>query len=396
MGIFCADGCLTGMTPYEQTKLKNRIRRFLGEPVLQVELHDEQIEENICIAIEEYSSMVNNWVLYNRLPEMLGLPSEIDFTLKYISNSLYFEKAQTTTYGEQVGGGVNSNRELKRDAIVLTAGTQDYTIPAGREVNEVLWFTPSFVNITGLDPFNTDVLAVTEFQGTYLGNSMISVLPVFNTLLTAQAAELRNRVRGNEYSYVLRGGPNGTKVLKLFPVPFPNNANAGSGFGVVGTPGTIFYTYYDRVSPYGNSEYSGNSANPGYTGVTDYQASLGYQGNGLVSTPADAQLHYISYNQLNSVAQTWVKRYALALSKESLGIGIRGKFIGTLPIPGAELSMNKDDLIQTGREDQAKLKEELTKQLEDLSYDKLMERRASIQENINKNLGYGPLGISVF
>lgn len=395
MGIFCGDGCLTGMTTYEQTKLKNRIRRFLGEPVLQVELQDEQIEENICIAIETYSSEVNNWVLYNRLPEMLGLPSDIDFTLKYISNSLYFEKAQVAGYGEQVGGGVNSQRELKRDSIVLTAGTQDYTIPAGREVNEVLWYTPSFVNITGLDPFNTDVLAVTEFQGSYLGNSMISVLPVFNTLLTAQAAELRNRVRGNEYSYILRGGPEGTKVLKLFPVPYPNNANAGSGFGVIGTPGTMFYTYYDSTA-YGNIQYSGNSANPGFTGYTSGQTEAGYVGNGLVSTPADAELNYISYNQLNSVAQTWVKRYALALCKETLGMNIRGKFKGTLPIPGAELSMNSDDLASRGIDEQDKLLESLRTQLGELSYDKLMERRASIQENINKNLGYGPLGISVF
>lgn len=395
MSIFCGDGCLTGMTTYEQTKLKNRIRRFLGEPVLQVELQDEQIEENICIAIETYSSEVNNWVLFNRLPEMLGLPSDIDFTLKYISNSLYFEKAQVATYGEQVGGGINSQRELKRDSIVLTAGTQDYIIPAGREVNEVLWFTPSFVNITGLDPFNTDVLAVTEFQGSYLGNSMISVLPVFNTLLTAQAAELRNRVRGNEYSYILRGGADGTKVLKLFPVPYPNNANAGSGFGVVGTPGTMFYTYYDSTA-YGNIQYSGNSANPGFTGYTSGQTSLGFQGNGLVSSPADAQLNYISYNQLNSVAQTWVKRYALALCKETLGMNIRGKFKGTLPIPGAELSMNSDDLASRGIDEQEKLIESLRAQLNELSYDKLMERRASIQENINKNLGYGPLGIDVF
>jgi hypothetical protein len=395
MSIFCGDGCLTGMTTYEQTKLKNRIRRFLGEPVLQVELQDEQIEENICIAIETYSSEVNNWVLFNRLPEMLGLPSDIDFTLKYISNSLYFEKAQVTAYGEQVGGGVNSQRELKRDSIVLTAGTQDYTIPAGREVNEVLWFTPSFVNITGLDPFNTDVLAVTEFHGSYLGNSMISVLPVFNTLLTAQAAELRNRVRGNEYSYILRGGADGTKVLKLFPVPYPNNANAGSGFGVIGTPGTMFYTYYDSTA-YGNIQYSGNSANPGFTGYTSGQTNLGFQGNGLVSSPADAQLNYISYNQLNSVAQTWVKRYALALCKETLGMNIRGKFKGTLPIPGAELSMNSDDLASRGIDEQEKLLESLRTQLNELSYDKLMERRASIQENINKNLGYGPLGIDVF
>jgi hypothetical protein len=63
------------------------------------------------------------------------------------------------------------------------------------------------------------------------------------------------------------------------------------------------------------------------------------------------------------VAQRWVKRYALALCKEILGFGIRWKFNGQLPIPGAELTLNKDDLINTGRDDQSKLIEELTAQL---------------------------------
>jgi hypothetical protein len=77
-------------------------------------------------------------------------------------------------------------------------------------------------------------------------------------------------------------------------------------------------------------------------------------------------------------------------------MNIRGKFKGTLPIPGAELSMNSDDLASRGIDEQEKLLESLRAQLNELSYDKLMERRASIQENINKNLGYGPLGIDVF
>jgi hypothetical protein len=45
------------------------------------------------MAIEEYSTFINNWVINNRLGEMLGLPSEYDFTLKYVSNSLYDEKS---------------------------------------------------------------------------------------------------------------------------------------------------------------------------------------------------------------------------------------------------------------------------------------------------------------
>lgn len=399
MGAFCSDGCLTGMSQSEQTKLFKRIRHFLGEPVMGVELEDEQIEECVCMAIEEYSSYINNWVMQNRLGEMLGLPSEIDFTLKYVSNSLYFEKAYASSYSEQQGFGVNGVKELKTDSIVLTAGTQDYVIPADREVNEVLWFTPSFINLFGLDPFANSNIAFSEFGASFAGHTLYHVMPVFDTILTAQAAELRNRVRGSEYSYIIKPGPNGTKILKLFPIPFPGNAGSGSSMGIgggAGTPGTVFYYYYDRIGNYGNPLLSGNTANPGFTGFTSGQTSSGYQGNGLVSTPADAQLNFISYSQLNSVAQRWVKRFALALAKEVLGLGIRGKFNGQLPIPGAELTLNKDDLINTGREDQEKLMTELKEQLAELSYDKIMEKRALIQEAINKNLGFGPTGIYVF
>ncbi len=396
---FCTDGCLTGMTQSEQTKLFSRIRRFLGEPVMGVELEDEQIEECVCMAIEEYSSYINNWVMQNRLGEMLGLPSDIDFTLKYVSNSLYFEKSYAASYSEQAGFGVNGVKELKTQAIVLTARTQDYVIPAGREVNDVLWFTPSFINLFGLDPFGNNNIAFSEFGASFAGHTLYHVMPVFDTILTAQAAELRNRVRGSEYSYIIKPGPDGTKILKLFPIPNTPNANAGGSMGIgggMGTPGTMFYYYYDRIGNYGNPLFSGNTANPGFTGYTSDQVSAGFQGNGLVSNPGDVQLNFISYNQLNSVAQRWIKRYALALAKEVLGLGVRGKFNGQLPIPGAELTLNKDDLINTGREDQDKLMTELKEQLAELGYDKIMEKRALIQEAINKNLGFGPTGLYVF
>jgi hypothetical protein len=383
------------MTVTEKNQIFRRIRRKLGAPVMGVELLDEQIEECICEAIEEYSGYINDWVLRNRLGEMLGLPSEVDFTLKYVSNSLYFENAFGSQIGEQIGLGANGTREVKTASITLTAGTQDYTVPQGREVLDILWFTPSFINLFGLDPFANSNIAFSEFRTSFAGNKLYHVMPVFDTIMTAQAAELRNRVRGSEYHYILRPGPDGTKTLKLFPVPrngtvAGGSANLGIGGGA-GTPGTVFYTYRDRVGFYGNPNFSGNTANPGYTATTETE-----QGNGLVSGPGDAQLNYINWYQLNSVAQTWVKKYAQALAKELLGVGIRGKFNGQLPIPGAELTLNKDDLISTGREDQQRLLDKLEKDLEELSYERIMEKRAMVQESVNKTLSYIPMKIWIY
>src|ERR1039458_6738117 len=115
--------------------------------------------------------------------------------------------------------------------------------------------------------------------------------------MTAQAAGLRNRVRGSEYSYIMKPGPAGTKILKLLPIPVPNNASANYGAagigGGVGTPGVVFYTYVDRIGNYGNPLYSGFTANAGFTGFTGPNSAT-TQGNGLVSSPADAGLEYIS------------------------------------------------------------------------------------------------------
>lgn len=382
----CVDGCLTGMTQTDKTKLFKRIRRKLGEPVMGVELDDSQIQECVCEAIEEYSSYINNWALENRMSQMLGLPKDIDFTLKFVSNNFGFEQTFARAYSEQVGLGTNSERELKKDFIILTGGTQDYIIPAGRSVNEILWFTPSFINLFGVDPFANTNIALTEFGASFAGTSLYHVMPIFDTLLTSQAAELRNKVRGSEYSYRLRGGPNGTKILSLYPVPRPTPSDNGLLAGL-NTPGTMFYFYYDTIGIGGNSTLSGFTANPGYTGGT------GSQGNGLVSGPSDAKLYYLTYDELNDVAKTWVKKYAQADAKELLGIGIRGKFSGELPIPDAQLTMNSESLITNGREDMTKLKEELRDMLDRLNYKAILENNASIQASINQTLTYTPLGV---
>lgn len=399
-GGICADEPLTGMTETQVSKLFNRIRRKLGEPVMGVELVDEQLAECVMEAIEEYSSLINNWALENRLSQMLGLPSDIDFTLKFVSNNFGFERTFSRAYAEQVDGlgGANSLREMKMEGINLTAGTQDYVIPADRDINEIMWFTPSFINLFGLDPFANSNIAFSEFGASFAGHTLYHVMPVFDTVLTAQAAELRNKVRGSEYSYRVRGGPDGTKILTLYPIPRNGTGTAGStnlgssSFGIgggAGTPGTVFYFYYDTIGIGGNPTFSGNTANPGYTGGT------GSQGNGLVSGPSDAKLYNLTYNELNDVGKTWVKKYAQALAKELLGLGIRGKFSGVLPIPEAELTLNADSLVSNGREDMDRLEAKLREQLEKLNYRAMLENNALMQEYVNKTLSYTPLTIYI-
>lgn len=384
---YTAEGCLTGMTQSEVSRLFRRIRRKLGEPLLGVELVDEQLVECVEEAIEEYSSYINNWSLKNKISQMLGLPKDIDFTLKFISNNFGFEKTIAQAFSEQAGTAQNSERELKKDFISLSSGTQDYFIAAGREVNEVLWYTPSFINLTGIDPLSQqNNLAFTEFGASFAGNSMYAVMPVYDTILTAQSMKVRNKVRASEYSYRLIGGPNGTKRITIYPVPSnPQTVSNANSSNYYGTPGSVWYFYYDQIGIGGNSAMSGFTANPNYTGGT------GSQGNGLVSGPSDAGLYNLNFDEINDIGKTWIRKYAQANAKILLGYE-RSKF-STLPVPGREVTLNGESLITNGQADIDKLRDELTALLETLNYKSIFEDQAAIQDAVSKTLSYTPFQI---
>ena len=90
----------------------------------------------------------------------------------------------------------------------------------------------------------------------------------------------------------------------------------------------------------------------------------------------------IPYENINAIGKQWIRRFALALSKEILG-QIRSKF-GSIPIPGESVDLNGGDLISQGREEQDKLREELKLVLDELTYAKLVDQDATMVESAQK------------
>jgi predicted GTPase len=74
---------------------------------------------------------------------------------------------------------------------------------------------------------------------------------------------------------------------------------------------------------------------------------------------------------------------------EQLGM-IRSKF-GTIPVPGANVTLNGSDLSSKGREDKKELITKLREMLETLTYDKLIETSATRSENLMKQLQKVPI-----
>jgi len=73
---------------------------------------------------------------------------------------------------------------------------------------------------------------------------------------------------------------------------------------------------------------------------------------------------------------------------------VRGKY-GTVPIPGAELTLNQSDLISAATSEKTALIERLRNYLEETSRTKLLEKKAQESEYLQKDLSSVPYTIYV-
>ena len=87
----------------------------------------------------------------------------------------------------------------------------------------------------------------------------------------------------------------------------------------------------------------------------------------------------IPFKNINSIGKQWIRRFALALAKETLG-QIRSKF-GNIPIPGQTVTLNGGDLMTQAREEQKSLREELQKVLDELTYQKITEIQGAMAKS---------------
>jgi hypothetical protein len=102
----------------------------------------------------------------------------------------------------------------------------------------------------------------------------------------------------------------------------------------------------------------------------------------------------LPYENINSIGKQWIRRFALALSKETLG-QIRGKFGGSIPIPGDNISLNASDLLAQAKDEQSTLREELKTQLDEMTYPKLLAQDSEMTDNAQNIVTKTPLKIFV-
>ena len=270
----------------------------------------------------------------------------------------------------------------------MVAGQQVYTIPADREVNEVLWITP---NVTDMALFSSMGGIDVGFGGGFgqvgaggaAGGGMGAggtggyyIAPAFDVLLAAQDFNLKNRLLRSELVYKLTAGPNGTRLFHLVSVPgskiaFGNALGSGVAGGSINLAGCqVWYHYYDTN---GNADEC-RADNPD-----------------IIKLPNDVPLARLDFSTFNEPTKTLVRKLFIGHAKRALG-RTRGKFSGVVGPPEAQLTMDYDSLVSEGNEDIKDALARLDERLSRLSSDKQIERAANEAENLNRHLKFRPLG----
>ena len=112
-----------------------------------------------------------------------------------------------------------------------------------------------------------------------------------------------------------------------------------------------------------------------------------------VSNVSNANYNNPVYTQINSIGRSWIFEYTLALCKEMLGY-VRGKYT-TVPIPGAEVTLNQSDLLASATADKNALIEKLRGYFDETSRQALLERRKNESDYAQSELNKSPMTIFI-
>jgi len=380
-----------GVNNDDKERLFEQFRISMGAPYRSVELDDDQLCTLLEISIEDYSMHVQEWLVENQWQSLYGQSIDtLDMAFALSVRSLDFSTQYTYAYSKQVGLQARGPWELKKDYITIENGRQVYQIPAGREVNQVLWMTPPttdkalFANYGGL---NYGLGGGFAQIGTGAGGAGMPgagyggyyIAPAYDILLSASDMNLKDRIVKSELVYKITAGPDGTRLLHLISTPGSRlsfggavNSSQLGGINMIGCQ--VWYHYYDTTNDNIN------------------QCRL--DNPDIIKIPNEVPLSKLDFNTFNEPTKVLIRQLFISEAKRALG-RTRGKFGGVVGVEGAERTMDYESLLNEGNEERKAVLERLDARLERLSSLKMLERTANEAEFINRSLKFHPMGIYV-
>jgi len=343
------------------------VARRLGYPLVDVELQDINFYTAFEEAVTTYGNEIYAYQIAQNYLSLEGAPTSSNLNNSVPQPNLGTIVRISEQYG--VEAGVRGNVTWRTGSLSLQKGVQKYnlnewavsqSIDAGDlEIKRIFYESvPPIVRY--FDPYagtGTDVQGLLQAFGfgSYSPGINFLLMPINYDLQKIQAIEFNDQIRKSNYSFELINNQ-----LRIFPIPLSDQ--------------NLFFEYIlksDRNNP----------------------VVPGSMGQGKVTNVSNAPYNNPTYSYINSIGRQWIFEYTLALCKEMLGY-VRGKY-STIPIPNSEVTLNHGDLITAATAEKNALVERLRAYLDETSRTKLLEKRASESDSLQKELNNVPYTIYV-
>ena len=340
----------------------------LGYPIVNVELQDINFYAALEEAITTYGNEVYQYKIREGYLAMEGNTTGSSFNNQVITPNLGSIIRIAETYASEAGAGGFIN--WYTGSFTASLGVQDYDLNAilrsqgvtgSVEIKKIFYEEPPAI-VRYFDPYagtGTGIQSLLETFGFGQFSPGINFLlmPIYFDVQKIQAIELNDQIRKSAYSFDIHNNK-----LRVFPIP---------------TRDLMMFFHYVLID-------ERNDVTAGYT-----------QGkSNLITNISNVPYTNPVYGQINSVGRQWIRQYALAIAKEMLGY-VRKKY-NTIPIPGADVTLNGDDLLADARTEKTALLEQLRGTLDQTSRKTQLEMQSSEAEFIQKTLTNIPLPIYIF
>ena len=369
-GFYDTDTDFSGSSNHNVDKFSDWAAKRLGYPIIAVELQKEQFYACYEESITEYSAQVNQFNIRDNMLALQGQETgsgavKTDLTHRKLSPTM----GRTIQLAEQYGteAGVGGTIDYKDGSIQISSGSQVYDLDA-------LWadVSESGDSIEVRKIFYEGSPAVTRYFDPYAGTGdgsynmldsfgwgnnspavQFMMMPMYADLLKVQAIEFNDQIRKSAYSFELVNNK-----LRIFPNP------------------TGTYKLHFR-----------------YLLKKDRNNTLQGTSNGVITDFSNAPFNNMSFININEVGKQWIKKYGLALCKELLGT-IRSKY-ASLPIPGAETTLDGDTLRTEASTEKETLVTQLREMLDQTSRKALLEADKDEAEYLQEKLSKVPYPIYI-
>ena len=353
--------------------------RRLGYPIVEVELQDINFYACFEEAITTYGNEVYQYKIREGYLSMEGniVSDTVTFNNKLVTPNLGTTIRIAENYASEAG--VGGYTTYYTGSLSLTASVQDYDLKkwaldngisgSGIEIKRIFFEAPPAI-VRYFDPYagtGTGIQSLLETFGFGQFSPGINFLlmPIYFDVQKLQAIELNDQIRKSAFSFDLVNNN-----LRIFPIP---------GDRADGVERKLFFQYIKK-----DERNDVTSATPNY----DSGSST------LVTNVSNVPYVNPVFCEINSIGKQWIRQYALAAVKETLGY-VRKKY-ATIPIPGAEVTLNGDDLLTDARAEKAALLEQLRAMLDITSRKTQLENQSMESDFMQKTLTNVALPIYIF